>query len=113
MRDCIRPRQVDAITGLSQALHDGEDYHAALLDSVHTCEHVLEEFELARRLVCPGGLILIHDPLLATGTVGEALDRISAQGYGVVRLWSADKGEQEDDRLGLAIVENRRRFAQT
>jgi predicted O-methyltransferase YrrM len=107
MRDCIRPRQTDAIAGLSQALDRGEEYHAALLDSVHTCQHVLGEFELARQLVCPGGLILIHDPLLPTGTVGEALDQISAQGYGVVRLWSADKGEQEDDRLGLAIVENR------
>ena len=30
-------------------------------------------FELAARLVVPGGLILIHDPGLESGTVGLAL----------------------------------------
>jgi len=107
MRDCIEPRQADAIGGLTQAVRLGERYHAALLDTVHTCDHVLQEFELARQVVCPGGLILVHDPIWAMGTVNEALEKISAQGYGVVRLWSADEGVQEDDRLGLAIIENR------
>ncbi len=107
IRRCIVPRQTDAIDGLRAAIVDGETYHAALLDSVHTAEHVLREFELARQLVCPGGLILIHDPVLRTGSVGEALDIISEQGYGVVRLWTAEDGVREDDALGLAVIENR------
>jgi hypothetical protein len=43
------------------------------------------------------------------GTVAAALRRIEAAGYNVVRLWTAEAGEPEDDRLGLAIIDNRRR----
>jgi predicted O-methyltransferase YrrM len=104
---CIEARAVDSIAGLAAALQAGETYQAALLDSLHTEEHVWEEFNLARQLVCPSGLILIHDPLLFEhGTVDAALQRIRAEGYGAVRLWAAKEGVQEDDRLGLAIVEN-------
>ena len=97
------------IEGLDRAIDAGELYDAILLDSLHTAEHVWEEFQRAVRLVCPGGLILIHDACYANGTVGGALQKIDAAGYGVTRLWSADGGVREDDRLGLAIIENRRR----
>lgn len=109
MRQCIMPRQNDAFEGLRLALSSGESYQAALLDTVHTAEHVLQEFELARKLVCPGGLILVHDAILRNSTVGQALDAIQGQGYGVTRLWTADQGAPEDDRLGLAVIENRQR----
>jgi predicted O-methyltransferase YrrM len=108
---CIEPRRGDALAGLAAALDAGERYDAALLDSRHTEEHVWAEFALAARLVCPGGLILIHDACLPSGTVGRALARIAAAGYGVTRLWTAECGVPEDDRLGLAVIENRRRAA--
>ena len=82
---------------------------AILLDSLHTEEHVWAEFQLATPLLCAGGLILIHDACYANGTVEGALRRIERAGYGVTRLWTAEAGVREDDRLGLAIVENRRR----
>ncbi len=106
----IVPRQVDILTGLQSALEQGETYHAALLDSQHTAEHILKEFSLATQLVCPGGLILIHDAVLPTGTVGRALDEITEQGYGVTQLWTAEDGAREDAGLGLALIENRRRL---
>ncbi len=109
VRRIIAPRQTDVLVGLQSALHRGETYQAALLDSLHTAEHVLQEFALATKLVCPGGLILIHDAILSTGTVGKALDQISDQGYGVVRLWTAEDGSSEDAGLGLAVIENRRK----
>ncbi len=108
-RGCIEPRLVDAIEGMEQAIAAGEEYDAVLLDSLHTAEHVWEEFQRAVRLVSPGGLILIHDACYANGTVEGALSRIDAIGYGVTRLWAADSGAREDDRLGLAVIENRRR----
>jgi predicted O-methyltransferase YrrM len=107
-RDRIESRVVGLIEGMTAALAAGESYQAALLDSVHTEEHVWAEFELASRLVCPGGLILIHDCHYAHGTVEGALGRIERAGFGVVRLGTADEGVREDDRLGLAVVENRR-----
>ncbi|MBP8251563.1 MAG: NPCBM/NEW2 domain-containing protein, partial [Herpetosiphon sp.] len=61
MRTCIEARHVDSLTGMQQAIAAGETYHAALLDSLHTAEHVWAEFQLATQLVCAGGLILIHD----------------------------------------------------
>lgn len=109
MRACIEPRRGDSIAGMRAALASGERYHAALLDSVHTEEHVWAEFEVARQLVCRGGLILIHDATLPHATVAGALKRIEDAGYGVARLWTAEEGSPEDDRLGLAIVENRTR----
>ncbi len=109
IRRTIVPRQVDVLAGLQAALDRGETYQAALLDSLHTAEHVLQEFALATQLVCPGGLILIHDAILNTGTVGKALDQIADQGYGVVRLWTAEEGTREDAGLGLALIENRRK----
>lgn len=108
IRKCIEPRREDALAGMRNALERGERYHAALLDTIHTAEHVLQEFDLASQLVCPGGLILIHDATFAPGTVGAALDEIQDRGYGVVRLWTAECGAREDDALGLAVVENRR-----
>jgi hypothetical protein len=91
------------------ALGAGERYEAAFLDSLHTADHVYQEFELARQLVCPGGLILIHDVRLQSGTVEAALQLIEDAGYGVTRLWTADRGAREDDFLGLAVIENRPR----
>jgi predicted O-methyltransferase YrrM len=104
---CIEVRPVDSIAGMQAALEAGEVYEAVLLDSLHEAEHVWAEFQLAARLVCPGGLILIHDATYAGGTVPATLARIEAAGYNVVRLWAADGGTPEDDHLGLAVVENR------
>jgi predicted O-methyltransferase YrrM len=111
MLRCIEARQTGSIEGMGAALAAGERYDAAFLDSVHTAEHVWGEFELAAQLVCPGGLIVIHDAIYLGGTVQEALRRIEAAGYGVVRLWTAECGVPEDDHLGLAVIENRRRPA--
>jgi predicted O-methyltransferase YrrM len=108
-RACIEAREIDSLSGMQAALEAGERYEAALLDSLHTEEQVWAEFRLAAQLVCPGGLILIHDAIYTGGTVAGALRRIEEAGYGVVRLWTADEGMAEDDRLGLAVVENRRR----
>lgn len=108
-RRAIVPRQTDILAGLQIAVEEGETYQAALLDSQHTAEHVLKEFALVTQLVCPGGLILIHDAILPLGTVGSALNEIAKQGYGVTKLWTADEGVREDSGLGLALIENRRR----
>jgi glycosyltransferase involved in cell wall biosynthesis/predicted O-methyltransferase YrrM len=109
LRNCIEPRTTGSIEGLRAAIDASECYEAALLDSVHTEEHVWAEFELAVQVVCPGGLILIHDARYQHGTVDRALQRIEAAGYNVVRLWCAEGGVAEDDHLGLAVIENRRR----
>lgn len=106
-RRLIDARPCGSIEGMEAALAAGETYHAALLDSVHTEEQVWAEFNLARRLVCASGLILIHDARFVNGTVPAALDRIQRAGYPVVRLWCAAAGVPEDDQLGLAVVENR------
>lgn len=105
----IEQRNVDSIAGMQAAIEAGEMYEAVLLDSLHEAEHVWAEFQLARELVCPGGLILIHDATYTGGTVPLTLARIEAAGYNVVRLWAADGGTPEDDHLGLAVIENRRR----
>jgi predicted O-methyltransferase YrrM len=110
-RDCIKERRVGSLEGMAAALEAGERYDGALLDSVHTEMQVWEEFQLAIRLVCRGGLILIHDPLYAHGTVEQALIRIEAAGYNVSRLWAAESGVAEDDSLGLALIVNARRAA--
>jgi len=107
MRDCLEARLVGSLEGMAAALQSGERFDAALLDSIHTAEHVWAEFELARQLVSPGGLILIHDASYAAGTVGRALAQVRAAGYGVVRLWTAEQGVREDAGLGLAVIENR------
>lgn len=109
LQSCIEARQVDSIAGMQAALDAGEQYEAVLLDSLHEAEHVWAEFQLASDLVCPGGLILIHDATYAGGTVPATLERIEAAGYNVARLWAADGGTPEDDHLGLALIENRRR----
>jgi predicted O-methyltransferase YrrM len=108
-QSCIEQRVVDSIEGMRAAIDVGEVYEAILLDSLHEAEHVWAEFQLAAELVCPGGLILIHDATYAGGTVPQTLARIEAAGYNVVRLWAADGGTAEDDHLGLAVIENRRR----
>ena len=94
---------------MAAALAVGEQYEAALLDSAHNEDHVWAEFKLATQLVCAGGLILIHDVRYTHGTVEQALQRVECAGYGIVRLWTADGGIKEDDQLGLALIENRRR----
>lgn len=109
MRGCIDARAEEGVEGMSALLAQEERYDAALLDSLHTAEQVWSEFDVARRLVCAGGLILIHDALWAGGTVDDALVRIERSGYNVIRLWSAEGGVAEDDRLGLAVIENRLR----
>jgi len=109
MRACIEERRVPSTDGMLAALAAGERYEGALLDSLHDEEYVWAEFDLVRQLVCPGGLILIHDPTLPLGTVEGALRRIERAGYSVARLWCADAAVQEDDRLGLAVIENRSR----
>lgn len=106
-RACLEAREVDSFGGMQSAIERGERYDAALLDSVHTEEHVWAEFQLASQLVCPSGLIMIHDALYAHGTVAAALERIEAAGYNVARLWAAEGGVAEDDHLGLAVIENR------
>lgn len=105
-RACIESRPVDSLDGMQTALQAGERYEAALLDSLHTEERVWAEFQLAAQLVCPAGLILVHDAIYSGGTVATALARIEAAGYNVVRLWAAECGAVEDDRLGLALIEN-------
>ncbi|HKG47252.1 MAG TPA: CmcI family methyltransferase [Pyrinomonadaceae bacterium] len=106
---CIDAREVDSVAGMQAAIDAGEVYEAVLLDSLHEAEHVWAEFQLAVELVCQGGLILIHDATYAGGTVPKTLARIEAAGYNVVRLWAAEGGAAEDDHLGLAVIENRRR----
>jgi predicted O-methyltransferase YrrM len=106
MRACIEQRPADSLTGMASALAAGERYEATLLDSLHSVEHVWAEFQLATKLVCPGGLILIHDARFAHGEVPQALERIKDAGYRYVRLWCADAGVCEDDGLGLAVIEN-------
>jgi hypothetical protein len=107
VRDCLEPRLTGSLEGMAAALARGERYHAALLDSIHTAEHVWAEFALARQLVCPGGLILVHDARCAEGTVAAALDSIQVAGFGVARLWCAEGGVPADAGLGLAVIENR------
>lgn len=107
IRSCIEPRVTTSLEGMTAGLEVGERYDAVLLDSIHAEEYVWAEFELASKLVCPGGLILIHDVNLVSGTVDRAVTRIAEAGYGVIRLWNADEGVHEDDRLGLAVIENR------
>jgi predicted O-methyltransferase YrrM len=108
-RSCIEAREVCSLEGMAAALRNRESYDAALLDSLHVEEHVWAEFQLAAQLVCPGGLILVHDACYAEGTVQGALRRIESAGYNVVRLWTAEAGVPEDDHLGLAVIENRLR----
>jgi predicted O-methyltransferase YrrM len=107
--DCIEQREAGSIEGMDAAIAVGERYDAALLDSIHSEEQVWEEFGRVARLVCAGGLILVHDAWFSGGTVAAALRRIEAAGYGVTRLWTAAEGVREDDHLGLAVIENRRR----
>lgn len=111
LRACIDERRGDSVAEMQRLLADGDRFQVALLDTDHTAEQVWSEFELARELVCAGGLVLVHDPGWAPGTVEQGLERIAAAGYGIVRLWLADEGVAEDDRLGLAVIENRRRSA--
>jgi len=107
MQACIEQRRVDSVDGLRAALELGEHYDAALLDSVHTEEHLSAEFELASKLVRPGGPILVHD-WRAIPAVDRVLAAVEGAGYGVARLL-APGGEEEEAGLGLAIVENRER----
>jgi predicted O-methyltransferase YrrM len=107
VRACIEPHATGSLEGMAAALAAGERYDAALLDSLHTTEHVWQELQWASRLVRAGGLILIHDACVPE--VEAALRRIAADGYGVTRLWAASEGVREDDGQGLAVIENRRR----
>jgi cephalosporin hydroxylase len=102
MRDCIEQRPVDSLAGMREAIERGERYDAALLDSVHTEEHVAAELELALELVEPGGLVLVHD-WRAISAVDAALVQAEADGRRIVRLLGGG-AVAEDDRLGLAAV---------
>ena len=113
MRQCLESRQIDGLAGMAAEISAGAQYDAILLDSMHEADHVWNEFQSATRLVRPNGLILIHDPLYVHGTVGAALERIEADGFGVVRLWAADSPVREDDSLGLALIENHKRALRT
>lgn len=106
VQESIEARQVESIQGMNEAIQRDELYHAALLDSDHSGEHVYNEFCLAKQLVCKGGVILIHDPILENATVENALEKIRSEGYGVTRLLCASDGESMDDGLGLAVIEN-------
>jgi serine/threonine protein kinase len=106
-RSVIEERPVDSLAALAAARDAGETLHAALLDTTHSAQFVLKEFELARQVVTPGGLILVHDVHPAFFDTWKTIDQIQSRGFGVVRLWCADEGVQTDDRLGLALIENR------
>lgn len=105
----IVQRVGDSLALMRQALEAGERYEAVLLDSCHTPQHVWAEFELAVQLVCPRGLILIHDVNHPYFGLSEAVARIEAAGYGVTKLWSASAGIPQDSGAGLAVIENRQR----
>jgi hypothetical protein len=102
----IEQRRGDSLAILAAAREAGETFHAALLDSQHTAAFVRDEFERARQVVTPGGLILIHDIHPAFFDTGKAINEIQALGFGVVRLWCGEQSLQTDDRLGLAVIEN-------
>jgi hypothetical protein len=104
MRACIEQRPVDSLVGMREALERGERYDAALLDSIHTDDHVAAELELelALELVEAGGLVLVHDWHASSG-VDAALARAEMDGRHVVRLLGGG-AVAEDDRLGLAAV---------
>jgi predicted O-methyltransferase YrrM len=106
MRACIEPRHGDALGTMRAALEAGERFDVALLDSDHSEEHVVQEIELARDLVVPGGLILVHDVAWHSGTAA-ALARAEAAGLAATRHWQGAMGEAEDGALGLAVIENR------
>ncbi len=110
MKACIQLRSFHSIDGMNKALQQGEQYDAALLDSMHTEEYVWQEFQKAIILVKPSGLILIHDIRLIYATVDAAIKRIESEGYSVTRLWCDEEGKGEDEVLGLAIIENRKRI---
>ena len=109
MRACIEPHAGGAVEGMTAALAAGARFDAALLDSMHAEEQLWAEFQLARQLVCAGGLILVHAVRPPGSAAGQALQRIEAAGYGVTRLWTAECGVAEDDGLGFAVIENRLR----
>ena len=46
---CIEQRTEGSIEGLTTAIAAGEQYEAALLDSVHSADHIWAEFQLATR----------------------------------------------------------------
>jgi len=108
IRDRIETRTGDSLAGMERACVAGEQFDLALLDSSHDGEHVWKEFQLATRLVKPNGLILIHDVTNEWETAGEAVPRIEAAGYGVVRLWGDRPVNSDCAGLGLAVIENRR-----
>jgi predicted O-methyltransferase YrrM len=105
MGAAIEARRVDSIAGLGAALEAGERYDGALLDSLHTEEHLWGELELATQLVRPGGPILTHDWRWEEG-VERVLERAAASGYGVARLLGPGAVDEEG-ALGLAVIENR------
>lgn len=106
VESCIHAVKGDTLEVLDEYINAGERVDLVLIDSKHETEHVWQEFQRAKRLVKPGGLILAHDVLLGDGEVDVALRRIEASGYGVSRLWSSPEIKAADNGLGLAVIVN-------
>jgi hypothetical protein len=105
MRGCIDARRIDSHEGMRGAVAAGEMYDGALLDSLHTEEHLFGELTLAQHLVRAGGPIVVHD-WRALPEVDRALVRAQSElGFHVVRLL-AEGGVEEDAGLGIAIAQH-------
>ena len=103
----IDARATTPLDGMNAALAVGERYDAALLGPAESEELAWAEFQLAVRLVSPGGLILFHDGASDAPAVAPTLERIEAVGYGVARLRAPTASNGA--RFGLALIENRQR----
>ena len=98
-----------SLEGMDEAIARGQRYDAALLDSLHTEEHVWAEFQRAATLVCEGDSSSSTTWRSPAAAVEAALRRIEEAGYAVTRIWRGTSGVRADDGLGLAVVENRGR----
>lgn len=60
-RDVVNVLQSDAIKFLKACNEGGVFFDFAFVDDDHTYAHVAEEVDLLKRIVRPGGLIVLHD----------------------------------------------------
>jgi hypothetical protein len=107
MRASLDPRLVSSLEGMTESLQRGERFDAALLGSLHNAEQAWAEFELASRLVCERGLILIQHACSSPCSVCETLSKIRKAGYDIVTPGNSSCGIHQDDEPGLALIENR------